>query len=327
MANFIDRAQLMPVYRTIRLTTPKELVAIIKTLRPHRAPGKDGITAPLLRELSRKAIVFLVMLINASLLLRHFPTPWKEAVTIFLHKPGKDARDPSNYRGISLLSIPGKILEKVIASRLDDVTKRLRSIPPHQHGFTSGKGCITQLHRVVDELIGHLNNRRAITMVSLDLSKVFDSVWHEGLLNKLHQMEYPLDLVLLLKSYLSGRSFCARVGSTFSSRRDLQCGVPQESKLGPKLFVLFTADIPVRQGRLVANYADDTALITASTNRQRSLQLAQSALDDTVGYYGRWRLKNNASKTQAILFGKNRSRNIQCVYYKTYPGGSCFPPR
>jgi len=61
---------------------------------------------------------------------------------------------------------------------------------------------------------------------------------------------------------------------------------------------------------MVATYADDTALITASTNRQRSLQLAQSALDDTVDYYGRWRIKNNASKTQAFLFGKNRSRNI-----------------
>lgn len=310
VADFIDRVPSMPVHRTTKLTTPKELLATIKTLRPHRAPGKDGITAPLLRELSRKAIVFLVMLINASLLLRHFPTPWKEAVTIFLHKPGKDSRDPSNYRGISLLSIPGKILEKVIASRLDDVTERLRSIPTHQHGFTAGKGCITQLHRVVDELIGHLNNRRAITMVSLDLSKAFDSVWHEGLLYKLHQMHFPLDLVLLLKSYLSGRTFCARVGSTISSQKDLQCGVPQGSILGPKLFVLFTADIPVRHGRMVATYADDTALITASMNRERSLQLAQSALDDTVGYYGRWKLKNNATKTQAILFGKHRTRNI-----------------
>ena len=175
--------------------------------------------------------------------------------------------DAPYYRGISLLRILGKILEKVIASRLDDVTKRLRSIPPHQHGFTSGKGCITELHRVEDELIGHLNNHPAITIVSLDLTKAFDSVWHEGLLYKLHQMDYPLDLVLLLKSYLSGRTFCARVGSTISSRRDLQCGIPQGSILGPKLFVLFKANIPVRQSRI---WLPPTRMIQHSSQRQQT---------------------------------------------------------
>jgi len=293
---------------SIELTTPKEVNAVISSLRPRKAPGPDGITAPLLRNLPRRTLVYITMLFNACLLIGYFPTAWKTATTIFLPKPGKDHRNPANYRPISLLNILGKVLEKIVARRLDDITTRLKVIPPFQHGFSPGLGTLTQLHRVVDIIIGHLNNRRSIAMVSLDLSRAFDSVWHEGLLLKLRLFGYPRGILRLLASYFQDRTFRPRAGTFIGDPRPITCGVPQGSILGPKLFIIYTADIPQVPNVDVATYADDTALLAASMRCQRAIALVQSALDAVVAYYARWRLTNNATKTQAILFGRRRLR-------------------
>lgn len=292
----------------IKLATPKEITAAISSLRPRKAPGPDGITAPLLRHIPRRTLVYLTMLINACLLIGYFPEAWKTATTIFLPKPGKDHRDPANYRPISLLNILGKVFEKIIARRLDEVTSRLKVIPPFQHGFSPGLGTLTQLHRVVDIVVGHLNNRRSVAMVSLDLSRAFDSVWHEGLLLKMQLAGYPRGLLRLLASYFQDRTFRPRAGCFLGDPRPISCGVPQGSILGPKLFVIYTADIPRVPNVDVATYADDTALLAASIRCERSIALAQSALDAIVTYYARWRLTNNAAKTQALLFGRSRLR-------------------
>jgi len=293
---------------TIELTTPKEVKAVISSLRPRKAPGPDGITAPLLRNLPWRTLVYITMLINACLLVGYFPTAWKTATTIFLPKPGKDHRDPANHRPISLLNILGKVLEKIIARRLDDITIRLKVVPSFQHGFSPGLGTLTQLHRVVDIVIGHLNDHQLVAMVSLDLSRAFDSVWHEGLLLKMQLLGYPRGLLRLLASCYQDRTFRPRAGTFIGDSRLITCGVPQGSILGPKLFVIYTADIPQVPNVDVATYADDTALLAASIRCQRAIALVQSALDAVVAYYARWRLTNNATKTQAMLFGRRRPR-------------------
>jgi len=287
-----------------RLAAPQEVRSLILTLKPHKAPGEDGITAPLLKAFSRKALVYLTMLINACLLLHHFPACWKNAVTIFLHKPGKDGRHPGNYRPISLLRLLSKILEKVIVVRLLEEASRLEAIPVFQHGFTPGRSTTTQLQRVIDIIVSHLNMRRSTVLVCLDLSKAFDSVWHHGLLYKLHRAGFSLGIIRILYSYLTNRTYQPRVGQTLGPHRPVRCGVPQGSVLGPHLFNLYTADIPTPPHTTLAICADDTAIIAASMNTARARDLAQDALDTTCAFYRRWLLQNNAGKTSAMIFGK-----------------------
>jgi len=244
------------------------------------------------------------MLINACLLLHYFPARWKNAVTIFLHKPGKDGRHPGNYRPISLLRLLSKILERVIVDRLLEEASRLEAIPVVQHGFTPGRSTTTQLHQVIDNMVNHLNMRRSTVLVCLYLSKAFDSVWHHGLLFKLHGAGFSLGLIRILLSYLTNRSYQPRVGHTLGPHCPVRCGVPQGSVLGPHLFNLYTADTPTPPRTTLAIYADDTVVITASMNTAHARNLAQDALDTTCAFYRRWLLQNNAGKTSAMIFGK-----------------------
>ena len=91
-------------------------------------------------------------------------------------------------------------------------------------------------------------------MVLLDVEKAFDNVWHNGLIHKLFQFGFPLYLVKIVKSFLTGRSFKVLVNGTSSDLQVIPAGVPQDSVLAPILYNIFTSF----SGCHSAMFADDT---------------------------------------------------------------------
>jgi hypothetical protein len=104
------------------LTSAREIKKIIKNLKNSKAPGFDNIPNILLKNLSRKALVFLTHIFNSCFKLSYFPKSWKHANIIPVPKPGKDLSNPSSYRPISLLSSISKSFERVILKRLQNFT-------------------------------------------------------------------------------------------------------------------------------------------------------------------------------------------------------------
>ena len=108
-------------------------------------------------------------------------------------------------------------------------------------------------------------------------------------------------------NYLSGRTQSVNVNRTYSDTSDLLLGVPQESVLGPLLFIVFINDLPsvVHRCKIVL-YADDTALFFSG----RNIQTIQSALQEDVNAMGEWFSLNhllvNCDKTNVMLFGSKQ---------------------
>lgn len=86
------------------ITSPKEILKEIKKLPSCKAPGIDNIQNIILKKLTRKAIVQITYIINATLKYSYFPQHWKTAKIIPILKPNKMKTDPSSYRPISLLN-------------------------------------------------------------------------------------------------------------------------------------------------------------------------------------------------------------------------------
>jgi hypothetical protein len=103
-----------------------------------------------LKLLPPKVVIALAAIFNASLRLCHFPTRWKNATVIFIPKPGKNSKLPQSYRPISLLSSIGKVLEKVILTRLVKVTDENSTIPDEQFGFRPKHSTVDQLITVTE---------------------------------------------------------------------------------------------------------------------------------------------------------------------------------
>ena len=119
----------------IDLTTPKEINNYIKGLRNKKTPEQDEIPNILIKNLPKKAIVFLVGLQNVCLRIQYFPQNWKNVVVTPIYKPGKPKDCPESYIPISLLNSFAELLEKILLKRIEKFLDETELIPHHQLGF------------------------------------------------------------------------------------------------------------------------------------------------------------------------------------------------
>ncbi len=145
-------------------------------------------------------------------------------------------------------------------------------------------------------------------MVLLDIEKAFDSVWHDGLIYKLHQFGIPLVLVKLIASFLDDRSFIVCVNGKNSTERRITAGLPQGSVISPILYAIFTSDLKIPSNCDAGFFADDTAIISSAKRSNTIIKALATALIRFDSYFKKWKIKVNSSKTQAILFKFNESR-------------------
>ena len=137
------------------------------------------------------------------------------------------------------------------------------NLKDNQHGFRSGKSCLTQLIPFVDKLAEALNNQSRVDIIYFDFAKAFDTVNHDLILKKLKH-NFGVDGLLLqfLKNYLQDRQQQVVINGSVSNPLPVLSGVPQGSILGPLLFVLFIDDISetASDGTNLVMYADDTKI-------------------------------------------------------------------
>lgn len=286
----------------IETFSPDEVKNEIKyRVRVKKAPGLDGITGGILKELPVRGIMKLVQIYNAVTRLEHIPSAWKQAEVIMIHKAGKPPNEASSYRPISLLSSIGKLFERLYVKRLKKIVEERKIIPDHQFGFRTQHSTIEQVHRLTEVIEETLENKMVCSAVFLDVANAFDRVWHEGLLLKLYRL-LPINHYRLLKSYLQNRSFRVRFDGAFSVFREIKAGVPQGSVLGPILFNIYTSDVPQTRGTRLMKFADDTAYGAKGRDLYLANRKLQTALNRYSRWYRRWRFALNRQKSVHIIF-------------------------
>ena len=97
-------------------------------------------------------------------------------------------------------------------------------------------------------------------MISLDISKAFDRVWHKGLLAKLPMFGLHQTLIKWIYGFLSDRSIAVRVDGFLSNLHSINAGVPQGSAISPVLFILFINDLLTSTSSSIHSFAADSFL-------------------------------------------------------------------
>ncbi|GFV58140.1 probable RNA-directed DNA polymerase from transposon X-element [Trichonephila clavipes] len=285
---------------------PSEIINYIKKIKIKKSPGRDGITNKMIKNLPLITVFKITNIINNMFKLRNFPNAWKTAVVIPILKAGKNPKLAESYRPISLLPILSKLAEKIISTRLNEFLESEKILVPEQHEFRPRLSTSPQLLRVVEYIKDSIDRNQHVAAVFLDIQKAFDRVWHTGLLFKLITYKIPPPLILLLKSYISDRSFTVRINRTLSQTRPAKAGIAQGSILGPVLFNLYVNDIIKTTNTMICMYADDTAILSRHYNPNTLTQNINEHLAHLEIWFSVWKIAINTSKTEAISFSQKR---------------------
>ena len=203
---------------------------------------------------------------NKSIDLHTFPVDWKKATVIPLPKIN-NPKLVSDFRPISLLPLPGKIIEKLLHSQLINHLENNKLLNSKQNGFRKLHNTSDTVFKLCYDLSNGMNKKLHTAAVLVDFAKAFDSINHVKLVNKLKMFSLETKAVLWIKDYLSNRMQRVMVNGDCSNWDTIKYGVPQGSILGPLLFIMFTNDLVncIRNSNVLL-YADDTVIYRNDRN-------------------------------------------------------------
>lgn len=292
------------------------------------AKGADGIDLTMLSFVIPQLSKHLTFIINKCLLTSTYPCQWKRANVIPIPKTGNPT-DISQFRPISILPIISKILEKIVHEQLSNYLDTNNILPPTQSGFRPHHSTTTAMVQITDDIFRACDANYNVCLVLLDFSKAFDTLNHNTLCTKLNYFGLSTSAVLFFQNYLRGR--CQRVGvnNVFSEFIDIPQGVPQGSILGPLLFSLYTADLYKHLKFCQSHqYADDTQIyypfpLVEMFQAAENINVDLESISKVSNAHG---LLLNESKTQVLLFGKDRDLILQNANFKIILNNSVLNP-
>ena len=213
-------------------------------------------------------------------------------------------------------------IEKQRTSQLDRVLKKhlVRylefngKINKNQHGFRTGRSCLTQLLEQYDKILSILEEGKNADAIYLDFSKAFDRVDKGILLRKLKAAGITGVLGKWIQSFLTGRTQQVIVNSVKSSSTSVTSGVPQGSVLGPLLFLMLINDIDDDISANVSVFADDTRVL-GEISTEDCVEKLQNELEKLYSWEVENNMKFNGGKFELIRFGSNQHLKENTVYF------------
>ena len=250
------------------------------------------------------------------------PFAFKCLIEQFPHKS-----DPSNYRPIAITSLISKTMETIITKQLLAFLETNNLLSDHQYGFRQARSTGDLLAYAVHAWSSALESYGESRVISLDISKAFDRVWHRGLLAKLPMFGLHHTLITWISSFLSDRSITIRVDGYLSKPHSINSGVPQGSVISPVLFILFINDLLSSTSSSIFSFADDTYLSSSfsssplhfaysniSSYRNTSASLLTNDLTNVEMWGNDNRVKFNQEKTTQVVISRKHHQDFPPVF-------------
>ena len=238
-----------------------------------------------------------------------YPSCFKMACITPIWKGKGSKTEKSNFRPISILPTLSKCAEAIMHTRIIGHLTDNNLISDKQAAYLKGDSTTLQLSFLTHKIRQAWAEGKIAHGCFLDVSCAFDRVWHNGLLSKLKHAGITGELYNLLASYLSNRLAKTCVEGQYSETVNIKAGVPQGSRLGPVLFILYVNEIATQLNldSTPLIYADDTTLLSFGRDTTETVLQLNNDLSKIAKWAKIWKLKFNGDKSKDLIFTPNKT--------------------
>nr|KAG5693522.1 hypothetical protein BaRGS_006224 [Batillaria attramentaria] len=296
--------------------TKTEIIKAIKSLKSGKAAGPDGIPPEALKADIQTSTDMLHPLLRKIWESESVPQDWKKGHLVKLPKKG-DLSSCSNWRGIMLLSIPGKVLTRIILERLK--TALDKTLREEQAGFRNDRSCTDHIATMRIIIEQSLEWQTPLYSTFVDFQKAFDSVDREVIWKLMSHYGFPPKFVNIIRQLYEDATCQVIHDGKLTEPFTVRTGVRQGCILSPTIF-LMVVDWVMRQatdGKRTGiqwtfskqledlDFADDIALLS------HKQQDAQEKLNRVAEEAEKTGLKINISKTEVMRVNHKQHDPIQ----------------
>jgi hypothetical protein len=293
--------------------TLEEIRMAIETLKRGKAAGVDGMINEILMYGGDDLEMALHKFFNKLWEMEEFPTEWSKGLISPIFKGGseEDKLNPMKYRGITLLSVIGKLFTCVLKNRLEYWCEGNNILDDEQAGFRRARSTIDHIFTLHEVIMTRRPKRTYCCFI--DIQKAYDRVWRKGLWKKLYDYGIRGKMWRMIKNIYQNVESCVQVNGRRSRFFPINVGLRQGCVLSPLLFDLFInglieeikkSDLGVSYGQekiAILMFADD--IVLTAENAEELQQL----MDLTQNYSERWRFKFNHIKSAVVIFRHHRT--------------------
>jgi hypothetical protein len=251
-------------------------------------------------------------LCNELFELERIPKDWARGLIFPLFKDG-DNRVPDNYRGITLLSVVGKIYASVLNKRVTRWCEANGVLSEEQAGFRPGRSTVDHIFTLSELTRARRKRRKETHCAFLDIRKAYDTLDRDALWKRLIDVGLRGKMWRVIKNLYDVVESSVLVGQQKTEWFPVEAGVRQGCILSPILFAIFIDGLARAIKRVRVNsvleglkfnillFADDVVLLADSRHDLQRL------LDAVYGYSQKWRFVWNSTKSKILRFSSRKA--------------------
>lgn len=284
--------------------TVDEVEAAIKGLSSFSAPNPEEQIFNLMLKKGGEAVAKgLHYIFQKCWELAVLPEAFITDAKVMLPKPGKSNYNTVRaYRPITLESVVGKLMERVITYRLVWKLEVEGGFASTQNAYRKQKSCVQSVLRIANSLSEARIKKENSVLTIMDYESCYERIWRAGLLYKATRLGLTGRMWLYVRNFLWDRVYYIRVNNYKSNIFKSAVGIPQGSVISPVLCNLYTHDSMVGVEGKHTEYADDVALLISNSSLDAACEATNRELNLRVQpWCNRWNMLVAADKTDVLV--------------------------
>ena len=281
-----------------------------------KSPGPDRLSFKAIRMLWEWDPDRITALVRAAVRTGVQPAAWKKTRAVVIPKPSKpDYRKAKAYRVIALLNCLGKVVEKVVATRISNFVEEKGAMHPGQFGSRQRHSSIDAVACLVQWTQDAWQEGQVVGALMMDVKGAFDHVKRDLLVARMKRMGIHRELREWTRSFLTNRQASLVLDGQEGTMVAEDMGVPQGSPVSPILFAIYLSPlfkaVENEHPAAALSFVDDVCWVARGKDVGEVTKKLEGAAAAATEWANRNHVEFDLQKTEAVLFSRRKNNRAR----------------